>query len=203
MKNWLHKSAAAVFLRYDRAYRRFYRLQSVDDLILINRTIYRGPSRRFADGTLLGPGDPVGVIHFNNEYLSRIQALSGNRSSSKRAAFAFGAALIKSLRALAAHLSQSTQLQDVQVIGGITWFKAHGREIGFEIEALPPGLRQRLLRMHFRVLLRLLFPHLAARENHRLEPHQFWMTRTQLEQLGATNSAYTAQRLTKYEQQTI
>lgn len=203
MKDWLHKTAASLFLIYDRAYRRVHRLQSVDDLLFINRKVYRGPAREFADGTSLTAGDSIGVIHFNNEYLSRIQALSGNRSSSKRAAFAFGAALVKSLHALSAHLSQSHQLSDVQVIGGITWFKAHGREIGFEIEPLPPGRRQRLLRMHFRLLLRLLFPHLAARENHRLEPHQFWMTRTQLETFATSKSIHTAQRLVKYERQTV
>lgn len=203
MKTIMHRGAARLFLFYDRAYRRLHGLQAVDDLMFINRATYKGPPRQFSDGTVLSTGDAMGVIHFNNDYLSGIQALSGNKSSSKRAAFAFGAALIKSMHELAALLSSSPDMKDLQVIGGITWFKAHGRDIGFEIEPLPPGPRQRLLRTHFRVLLRLLFPHLAARENHRLEPHQFWITRGQLQELAASDNIYTAQRLVKYERQAI
>lgn len=190
---------ARLFLLYDEAYRQLHRLQVVDDLLLISRGTYKGPARQFADGTLLETGDPIGIIHFNNRYLSRIQARSGNSASSKRAAFAFGAALIRSLEELA----QSNHLPDLRVITGITWFKAHGKQIGFEIEALPPGFRQRLLRAHFRLMLRLLFPHLAERENRRLMPHRFWMTSSQLQQLLASRRVHTAERLVKYAQPSI
>lgn len=145
----------------------------------------------------------MGVIHFSNRYLSQVQARSGNSSSSKRAAFAFGAALIRSMEELAKKIGSSPHLQDLQVIGGVTWFKAHGERIGFEIEALPPGPRQRILRAHFRLMLSLLYPHLAARENRRLEPHQFWMTRSQLQQLASSQRVHTAERLVKYEHNTI
>lgn len=195
--------AARAFLLYDRAYHRLHRLQAVDDLLLISRGIYKGSTRQFADGTRLQNGDAMGVIHFNNRFLSRVQTRSGNNSSSKRAAFAFGAALIRSLEQLAKQFAESPDMHDLQVIGGVTWFKAHGQQIGFEIEPVAPGPRQRLLRAHFRLMLSLLYPHLAERENHRLEPHQFWMTRSQLQQLAASRRVHTAERLVKYERKIV
>jgi hypothetical protein len=188
-----------LFQVYEKVYRVVFRLQPVNEFLFINRTVYKGPRRRFADGTTLNPGDPIGIIHFNNDFLGQVQARSGQQKMGKRAAFAFGAALIKSMRKLAQQLSRSSSLSDLKVISGITWFKAHGRKIGFEIEPLPPGRRKQFLRAHFRVLLKLLFPHLAERENHRLEPHRFWMTRNQLQQLAFSDNLPTAKRLVKYD----
>lgn len=190
---------ARMFLVYDGFYRVIFHLQPVNEFLFINRSVYRGPERRFADGTTLSPGDPIGVIHFNNQFMSEIQERSGKSNSGKRAAFAFGAILIRSMHKLAQHMSRSPALMDLKVISGVTWFKAHGRQIGFEIEPLPPGRRKRLLRAHFRLLLRLLFPHLAERENSRLEPHQFWMTRNQLNELVVSGQQHTAKRLLKYD----
>lgn len=194
---------ARLFLAYDRIYQIIFRLEPVSDFLFINRAVYKGPQREFADGTTLYPGDPIGVIHFNNKFMSELQARSGKSKSGKRAAFAFGSALVKSMHKLAQHLSRSPALMDLKVIGGITWFKAHGRQIGFEIEPLPPGRRKRLLRAHFRVLLKVLFPHLAERENHRLEPHQFWMTRKQLQELVSSDDQPTTKRLVKYDTQGV
>ncbi|MGQ9426674.1 YkoP family protein [Gilvimarinus sp. F26214L] len=199
----MRKALARVFLAFDSCYRLIHRLQPVNEFLFINRAVYRGPRREFADGTTLQPGDPIGIIHFNNRYMSRVQARSGNSQSSKRAAFAFGAALIRSMQALARQVNQSPALGDLKVISGVTWFKAHGEQLGFEIEPLPPGRRQRFLRAHFRLLLTLLFPHLAKRENHRLQPHQFWMTRRQLQKLTVIEDKHTAQRLVKYGEPTV
>src|SRR5690554_5336939 len=85
MKALLRRGAAGLFLLYDSAYQKLHRLQRVDELLFVNRGVYKGPERSFADGTRLSPGDSIGVIHFNNRYLSRVQALSGNSGSSKRA----------------------------------------------------------------------------------------------------------------------
>ncbi|MCW8196657.1 hypothetical protein F6455_17835 [Proteobacteria bacterium 005FR1] len=199
----VHAALARLFLAYDAAYRVIFRLQPVNEFLFINRAVYKGPERRFADGTVLSPGDPIGVIHFNNQFMSQVQARSGKSNTGKRAAFAFGAALIKSMHKLGQQLGQSPALGDLKVISGITWFKAHGRQLGFEIEPLPPGRRKRMLRAHFRVLLRLLFPHLAQRENHRLEPHQFWMTRNQLRQLVVSEDQHVVKRLVKYDNQRL
>lgn len=189
---------AGLFLVYDRAYQVVFRLQPITELLFLNRAVYSGPQRRFADGTVLYPGDAIGIIHFNNRYLSQLQERSGKSKSGERAAFAFGAALLRSMRTLAQQSSGSPRLADLKVISGITWFKAHGRSIGFEVEALPAGRRKRFLQAHFRLLLKLLFPHLAERENDRLEPHRFWMTRRQLRQLLVLNERNNAGRLVKY-----
>lgn len=197
LQSGLHRILARSFLIYEKAYQVVFRLRPITEFLFINRIVYKGPRRRFADGTVLHPGDAIGVIHFNNRFMSRLQERSGKSMSGKRAAFAFGAALIKSMGRLAQQLSTSPDLGDLKVISGTTWFKAHGRHIGFEVEPLPAGRRKQMLRVHFRILLRLLFPHLAKRENHRLEPHRFWMTRKQLEGL-VDSDQHTAKRLVKY-----
>jgi hypothetical protein len=199
MGNGLHAVLARLFLAYDAAYRVLFRLQPINEFLFLNRAVYKGPERQFADGTTLCPGDPIGVIHFNNRFVSEVQARNGKSSTGRRAAFAFSAALIKSMHKLAEQLGHSPGMKDLEVISGITWFKAHGRQIGFEVEPLPPGRRKRFLRAHFRVLLRLLFPHLADRENHRLEPHQFWMTRNQLQEMVVSEDQHAVRRLMKYD----
>lgn len=198
MSSALHAVLARLFLAYDATYRVIFRLQPIDELLFINRAVYKGPEREFADGTRLRAGDPIGIIHFNNRFMSEVQARSG-----KRAAFTFGAALVRSMLKVGQQLSSSPVLKDLKAISGITWFKAHGSRIGFESEALPPGRRKRFLRAHFRLLLRLLFPHLAKRENHRLEPHQFWITRNQLRQLVVSGDRYAVKRLMKHDNERL
>lgn len=201
MKSGARGVLARLFLIYDKAYQVVFRLRPINDFLFVNRAVYKGPERHFADGTVLYPGDAIGIIHFNNSFMSQLQERSGNSNSGKRAAFAFSATFVSSMRKLAQQLGASPGLMDLKVVSGVTWFKAHGRSIGFETEALPPGRRKRFLRAHFRVMLKVLFPHVAERENHRLEPHRFWTTRKQLQGLLAASGKTKTERLVKYATQ--
>jgi hypothetical protein len=183
------------FLAYDTLYRKLHRLEQVDDFVQLKRDIYEGPERFFEDGTVLKPGEAVATLHFNNNYLMRVHSQERN---TRRIALAFGGAIVHSMQNLANELNRNPAFSDVPVITGITWFKAHGGKIGFRAEALPESRKKRLLTIHFKILLAALFPVLAKREAHRLEPHQFWLTRRQLFNTVNEDNNYVAQRLTRH-----
>jgi hypothetical protein len=88
-------------------------------------------------------------------------------------------------------------LRELSIISGITWFKPHGNKVGFESEPLPEGRQKWLLKNHFRLLLYALFPHLAKRENARLEPHRFWLTKNRLIESITAKDNRVAQRFAK------
>ncbi|HEY3487594.1 MAG TPA: hypothetical protein VGL10_05965 [Gammaproteobacteria bacterium] len=189
------------FLFYESCYKIFNRLHVIDDFIYLKKSVYAGPERVFFDGTRLQKGDAIGVIHFNNRYLARIHTELPEKYG-RRAAFAFGYSLVRSMRNLSRQLTEDPLFNDLEVISGITWFKPHGNKIGFESEPLAPGRKKDLLKNHFRILLYAMFPHLAKRENDRLEPHQFWLTKNRL--LGSvTEKNHVAKRLTEHNQPRI
>lgn len=198
----LWKTVNKTFLLYDTCYRLLHRSHPVDDFLYLNKTIYKGELRIFADGTVLHSGDVMGVIHFNNHYLARVHAEASGKSGT-RAAFVFGHALITSMQNLAHGLRQDPSLEELRVITGVTWFKPHGSKVGYEIEPLPESRHKRLLKKHFRLLLYAMFPHLAKRESARLEPHRFWLTKNRLIESITAKDNHVAQRLSKYNQPRI
>lgn len=185
-----------IFLIYDACYRLLHRLHPVDDFLLLKVTRYRGKLRIFADGTVLHDGDTVGIIHFNNRYLAQAHAGTGEKGG-RRAAFVFGYALIESMRRLALELENNPSFGELVVITGITWFKPHGNKVGFESAPLPEGGRKRLLKNHFRLLLYALSPQLSKREGARLEPHQFWLTKSRLFESMTAQDNHVARRLSR------
>ncbi|HEX5056336.1 MAG TPA: hypothetical protein VFX02_07535 [Gammaproteobacteria bacterium] len=189
----LWKAANRIFLCYDVGYRILHRLYPVDDFLYLKISRYRGEFRIFADGTAVHNGDPIGIIHFNNHYLAGVHASGGGR----RAAYAFGYALLESMRNLALELERNPSFRELRIISGVTWFKTHGNKIGFESEPLPEGRHKRLLTKHFRVLLYAMFPHLAKREGARLEPHRFWLTRNRLFESINARDNHAAQRFSR------
>jgi hypothetical protein len=189
----LWKALNRIFLCYDIGYRILHRLYPVDNFLYLKICRYRGKFRLFADGTALHDGDPIGIIHVNNHYLVGVYA----EGSSRRAAYAFGYALIESMHKLALELERNPSFHELAIISGVTWFKTHGNKIGFESEPLSEGRRKRLLTKHFRLLLYAMFPHLAKREGARLEPHRFWLTRNRLIESMTAQDNHVAQRFSR------
>lgn len=182
---------------YDTGYRKWHRLTAIDDFVTVKKFRYRGRPRLLGDGSRIRRGDALLALHFNNRYLAAVQRERGRRSS-RQAAMIFGCSIVQSMRHLHEALRDDPDFADVVAVYGITWFKTHGESIGFESYPLPEGWRKTLLRWHFRVLLKIVFPHLAARENQRLEPHEFWLSRRQLASTIVGETSRVAKRLAQY-----
>lgn len=158
----------------DRRYHKAHRLIPVGPLLLIGRAIYQGPARRFPDGTLLEPGDPIGELHFNNARLHKL-----NATSSAGAGLGFARLMFASLNRLAKRSEEDPELADLKAYHGVTWLRPHGSGVGFFTEPVAPGLRRRWQRLYFRLLL---WAFSANPENRAptLDPHHYWLTQTLL-----------------------
>lgn len=167
------------YLRYDRAYRHWHKLEEVDEFLLVKKQHYQGEPQVFRDGTQLAAGDTVLALHFNNEFMAQLHK-NNEKASSRRVVWSFGKALINSMNQLHQDLQTKYAADDIKAITGVTWFKTHGDKVGFESEPLPAGWRRGLLHWQFRLLLLALFPQLKAHRNSELMPHQFWLTPNQL-----------------------
>lgn len=187
----------AVYWWYEAGYHKWHGLVPVDEFLTVKKTLHRGRPRQLRDGTRIEPGDALLTLHFNNRFLARVQRERGLRSP-RQAVMIFGRAIVRSLRRLHVMLRDDPGYADVVAIQGTTWFRTHGDSIGFESRPLPRSWRKTLLRWHFRLLLKILFPHLAARENGRLEPHEFWLSARQLANRIAGDSSHVAKRLEGY-----
>lgn len=163
----------AVYQAFDRLYDRWHRVEPVGEFLRLELDRHHGPARELADGTRLGPGDPVGRLHLDNRRL-----LIGDEGRAR--AFRFAKLLLGSLAELARRVETDPALAAVQGFEGVSWIPPHGRMLGFEIEPLPPGWRAWRLRWHFRLLLWAFHPEGAAREADRLQPHRFWLSRRRL-----------------------
>ena len=168
-----------LFLTTDRLYQNFHHLRSIDNMVLIKPVNYHGPTIQFKNGGDLRHGNRIVQLHFDNKYLAELYDAYPEKSS-QFFALHFKAAIIRSLRSLATLIISDRDLHDIAAVTGITWFRPHGTKLGFEAYPLARGIRNRLLTLHFRWLLSALCPRLARRESHRLMPHQFWLTRSQL-----------------------
>lgn len=162
---------------YDRLWRRLHRVQRIDALLSLSLGRYRGPVRIFPGGVRLQPGDRLGILHFNHDFFTDPAADDpGNRHGALR----FRRQLFRSLAHLARRVEEDPRLGAVRAFHGVNWFRPHGASVGFVVEPLPDGLRTRLLVVHFRLLLRALFPVLARQRGKRLQPHAYWQTRGDL-----------------------
>ncbi|RUO28038.1 hypothetical protein CWE12_12480 [Aliidiomarina sedimenti] len=182
------------YLCYDRAYRRWHKLEPVDDFLQVKKQLYQGEPQVFRDGTQVKAGDAILVLHFNNDFMAQLHQRT-KQTSSRRVAWFFGKALISSMARLHESLQVQCAQQEIKAITGVTWFKTHGDKVGFESHPLPEGWRRWLLHWHFRLLLLALFPQLQAHQNRQLIPHRFWLTPAQLRDTVEGKSSYVAQRL--------
>ncbi|HEX2237624.1 MAG TPA: hypothetical protein VHJ19_04545 [Gammaproteobacteria bacterium] len=163
------------YLLQHRIYRHVHRLQAVGELIYLGRTCYRGPSKVLSDRTRINPGDPLGIIHFDNHRLAKIEHQPG---SVGHRAIVFRRLLYCSLVTLAQRVQTDSELKDIAAFRGITWMPTGGRLFGFEAEPLPSGLRARWLQLHFRLMLHAFYPEGAAGRVG--QPFIYWLTRRQL-----------------------
>ncbi|MGH8501404.1 MAG: YkoP family protein [Gammaproteobacteria bacterium] len=166
----------AGYLFQERLYRRVFGLRAVGDLIYLGRTRYRGAGKLLADDTRIDPGDPLGVIHFDNLRLAAIERQPGNP---RHREFVFLRLLRSSLAALAQRLRVDPELDDLAGFRGVTWMPARGRHLGFETEPMPAGMRTRWLKLHFRLMLYAFYPE-KTRQAVDFKPHVYWLTRKQL-----------------------
>ncbi len=159
----------------ERIYRRIFKLRPVGDLIYLGRGKYQGPKKVLADDTRINPGDPLGILHFDN---LRLAAIERRPEAATHRAFVFIKLLRDSLILLAQHAQNDPEFKDLAGFRGTTWMPARGRHLGFETEPLPHGLRSRLLKLHFRLMLRAFYPETTAKRVQ--QPHVYWLTRRQL-----------------------
>lgn len=160
----------------DRLYRRWHHLEAVGPLFFVGKSQYQGIERRFADGTALRPGDPLGLLHFNNARIATLGLESGRHGTAWR----FTRLLRESLDALSAY-SVTSAGRPIEVYQGTTWMQVHGLKVGFTIEPLPDGWRSRLLRLHFRLLRAGFAPATFRRSAGPPVPRRFWITRGDLQ----------------------
>jgi hypothetical protein len=167
--------ANAFFRTLDVVYRQLFRLRPVGALLYIQPSTYRGPERQLGE-TLLRPGDPVGIIHFNNQALEQAQAAR----SSRHGGFVFARLLIQALQALADRVQHDPEMRKVAGFYGISWIPPHGGKVGFVAEPLPDNWRTRCRAAYFRMLLFAFSPTTAAAVGSSLRAHEWWMSRDQL-----------------------
>lgn len=162
---------------YDQRWRRKHQVRKIDELVSLSFESYRGERKKMNDESWIEPGDRLGILHFNRECFS-----AGGTSARDyvRSGLRFRRLIMASFTQLAARIQDDPELREVQALHGISWLPPHGEKVGFMIEKVPDSLVNRVRKFYFRLLLKAFFPVLAARENHRLEPHAFWMTRQNL-----------------------
>lgn len=172
--------SGSVFYRvmswYDARWRRRHKVERIDELLSLSYENYAGERKAMNDGTWLQPGDPLAILHFNHECFNA----GTNAREYARGALRFRRLLVKSLNHLAQRMASEEKFQHIKALHGITWIAPHGEKVGFMIERLPATWINRMRQFYFRLLLKAFFPTLAARENERLQPHAFWLTRANL-----------------------
>jgi hypothetical protein len=185
MKRWLWRPANLIMRGIDSVYQKVRGLQPVGPLLYVQKTRYKGPQRQLGDGTLLRPGQPVGLLHLNNRGLEQAQQGGGHHG------FVFARLMLQALASLAQAVRQDSSLNAVTGFHGITWIPPHGRRVGFEARQLPMNWRTWLLGWYFRLILYAFNPsslrqadRQAARQDpekpRRLEVYEFWLSREQL-----------------------
>lgn len=155
----------------DRLYRRMHHLRPAGPLMLVGTTRYRGPARRFPDGTALEPGDLLGTLHFDN---ARVAALETGTPTATGLQFARG--LFRSMRSIGELVKNDAAFQDVAVFQGIGWIR-HGGELGLIHEPFPPGPRQRWLAWYLHLLVWAFAAEEHTAAHTRPEPTVTWLTR--------------------------
>ena len=159
----------------DALYHARHRLRPVGEVLYVGRARYRGPVMEFPDGTRLAPGDFIGTLHFNNARFLKIEA-----GSPERASLQFARLMLQSMGTLADRARLDPLLADLPAFQGISWFKPHGRRVGFITAPFPDGLRKRIITAYFRLLVWAFAPAARTRAAARPTPTVYWLTREQL-----------------------
>lgn len=139
---------------YDEAYRRFHRLENlpVDGTVFfrLGRTRYRGRPFVLSDGTLVRPGDAVGVLHLHNE---EMVALHRRHRSAWRVGLAFYHAFKATLRELTRRVAENPQDARLVAFYAETIFWSGGPRAGFDVRPFRSRLWAAVVGAYQRALL--------------------------------------------------
>lgn len=144
---WL--ALAPVLDAYDLLYTRYWRTEPVGIVLALDRRVYRGPERRFADGTVLHAGDTVGELHLQNR---RVLALHAWATHPLAVGLAFRRELVASLRALALRAARDPAVGSVPAFHARTILTAGAERLGFVCED-GVGRHAPLRALHFHLML--------------------------------------------------
>lgn len=163
-------------LVYDRLYRFFHHLDTpaseVGPALRIELTRSRR-ARRLRDGTLIRPGDRIGVLHLNN---ARIAFLHAHEQSLLSAGLEFRRQFFASLHALAALARPDGPLGGVRAFTATTIHHGWLQRLGFEAE--PDGLVwPRLVAVYQRALLASLHPGARLSRASYRRARRLWLSR--------------------------
>src|SRR5690606_21431920 len=162
---------------YDQRWREWHNVEKIDELISLSLGEHKGERRLMSDGTWIEPGDCLAILHFNRECFIP----PGNTPRDYvRSALHFRKLILASFGQLSQRIQTDPRLCDVKALYGVSWLPPHGEKVGFEIERIPDSFLNNVRKLYFRLLLKTFFPVLAARENNRLQPHAYWLTRQNL-----------------------
>jgi hypothetical protein len=159
----------------DTVYRRAQGLTPVGPVLFLGIGRLDERTLELANGTRIGPGTPIGHLHFNNARAAAIPAKNRLQNGVR-----FARLLRDSLAELAARARDDATLRDVPVYEGVTWFAPHGDAVGFESDPIPDGWRRRLLQAHFRLLLWAFSPTADRRALTEVAPRRFRISRDAL-----------------------
>lgn len=140
--------ARGILTSIDVGYRRAHELQPVGGILHLGIARHRGTTLVMPDGTRIVDGAPVGQLHFDNARAAEVQA-----DGRVQAGVRFARLLRDSLAELAVRAQADDGLRDILLYEGLTWFRPHGRAVGFVSEPLPPGMRSRWLAAYFRLMV--------------------------------------------------
>lgn len=165
----------SIMSRVDRWYQRKHRLRALGPVLRIGFVRYRGPERRFSDGTVLRENDLIGQLHFDNVSIAAI-----GEGSLHRTGFRFAKLMRESLRLLAEAAQSDPELRSVRVFHGVTWIPEHGKVVGFESTPRPKTWKTRLLAGYFKLLMWTFAPAARTRSSAKTEPRDYWLTHRML-----------------------
>jgi hypothetical protein len=116
---------------YDLLYRRYWRTEPIGFVLALDRRVWRGPERRFADGTVVHPGEMIGELHLQNR---RVLALHARATHPLAVGLAFRRELIASLRALALHAARDPAVGGLPAFHARTILTAGAERVGFVLD---------------------------------------------------------------------
>jgi YkoP domain len=174
----LYRWAVAI---YDRLYRFWFGLDTAESEVGPALRIQVERSRRtilLDDGTTIHRGDPIGVIHLNNEHVKTIHA---DCSSPAKVGLEFRRQLLASLRELARLTESGGRLSECKAFTATTIFHRGLKRFGFEAtrdHLLFPGL----VAFYQRALLSSLHPagRLRLHRSTYARAERLWISRDRL-----------------------
>lgn len=129
----IKRMSTCVFRAYDWCYLRYYRLNResarAGNLILFHFIRHRGNAITLSDGTCVGRGDPIVVIHVNKLRAREMQTLAGHTAF---AGVKLRADFRNSLRLLAWKIRDNPIYREVRAIRGNTIHGPAARYFGFD-----------------------------------------------------------------------